>query len=84
MRRLKESPSNQAVLSAALEMAAAVERDGGTVAKSEGLPVVLQMSGDVKYGFNERKQLAMSVWLSVPDSLREEYVAVIVKQGTKP
>ena len=49
--------------------------------KRNGRPVLVQLSGDVKYGFNDRKELAMTVWLSVPDPLREEYVAVIIDEG---
>ena len=52
---------------------------GYTVAKEGGRPVIVQISGDVKYGFNDKIQLAMSVWLSVPDSLRDEYVGVVVE-----
>ena len=33
-----------------------------------------------RYGFNSKKQLAMSVWLSVPNYLREEYVAVVIEE----
>jgi len=80
-RQLRASPSNKLVLSTAVELTALVERDGGVVAKSEGRPLVVQYSRDVKYGFNERRQLAMSVWLSVPDALREEYVAVVVEKA---
>ena len=38
------------------------------------------MSGDIKYGFNERQQLSMCVWLAVPDAFREDYVAVVVEE----
>jgi len=82
-RALKQSPANNAVLTTALELAAAVEADGGKVVKSDGKPVVLQISGDLKYGFNDRKELAMCVWLSVPNSLRDERVAVIVDEGAQ-
>ena len=78
-RRLQQIPSNDAVLSTALELAECAERAGYTVAKEGGRPVIVQISGDVKYGFNDKIQLAMSVWLSVPDSLRDEYVGVVVE-----
>ena len=80
LRRLKQAPANNAVLSAALELAAAVEADGATVVRSEGRPLVVQMSGDLKYGFNDRAELAMSVWLSVPNAFKEEYVGVVVEE----
>ena len=50
------------------------------VVKRGGRPVVMQLSYDVKYGFNDRRQLAMSVWLSVPDSMRNEFVAVAIDE----
>ena len=80
LRRLRQAPANNAVLSAALELAAAVEADGATVVRSEGRPLVVQMSGDLKYGFNDRAELAMSVWLSVPNAFKEEYVGVVVEE----
>ena len=49
--------SNEAVFGAALELTAAVEADGRRVVKREGRPVVMQISGDVKYGFNDRRQV---------------------------
>ncbi len=82
LRRLQQAPANNAVLSAALELAAAVEADGATVVRSEGRPLVVQMSGDLKYGFNDRAELAMSVWLSVPNAFKEEYVGVVVEEKT--
>ena len=69
------------VLTSALELAAQVEREGRRVVRREGRPVIMQLSGDVKYGFNERRELAMSVWLSVPDPLREEFVGIVVDEG---
>ena len=48
--------------------------------RSEGRPLVVQMSGDLKYGFNDRAELAMSVWLSVPNAFKEEYVGVVVEE----
>jgi len=81
-RRLKTIPSNDAVLTAALELTEAAEAEGLRVVKREGRPVVVQLSGDLKLGYNDRKQMAMAVWLSVPDSLREEYVGVLVDEGT--
>jgi hypothetical protein len=80
VRRIRQAPSNQVVLSTAIELCAAAEAEGRRVLKSEGRPVVVQLSDDLKYGFNERKELAMAVWLSVPDSLRGEYVAVVIEE----
>ena len=40
----------------------------------------MQISDDVKWGFNEKQELAMSVWLSVPDALRGEYVGVVLEE----
>ena len=80
VRALKESPSNSAVLTAAVELASAAEAAGLRVVKREGRPVIMQLSGDLKYGFNEKRQLAMSVWLSVPNLLREEYVGVVIDE----
>jgi hypothetical protein len=79
--RLGRIPSNELVLSTAVELMNRCERDGRKVIKRNGRPVLVQLSGDVKYGFNDRKELAMTVWLSVPDPLREEYVAVIIDEG---
>ena len=64
-----------------IELAANAEADGYKVVRSEGRPVVMQVSGDVKYGFNDKAELAMSVWLSVPDRLRDEYVGVVIDEG---
>ena len=79
MRPIKQAPSNELVLSTAVEIAASAERAGLKVARREGRPVIMQVSGDVKYGFNSRRKLSMCAWLSVPDALREEYVAVIIE-----
>ena len=84
VRRLKEPPSNNAVLTTALELAASVEADGRAVVRSEGRPVIMQLSGDLKYGFNDRRELAMCVYLSVPDLLRDEQVAIIIDEGLGP
>lgn len=80
-RRLWSIPSNTKVLTAALELAKAAEKAGYAVVRREGRPVVVQLSGDVKYGYNADSELAMSAWLSVPDALRDEYVAVIIDEG---
>jgi hypothetical protein len=69
------------VLGAAIELADKVEAAGMRVVKRGGRPALMQLSYDVKYGYNERSQLAMSVWLSVPDVLRAEYVGVIIDEG---
>lgn len=81
VRRLNKIPSNELVLSTAVELMKLAERDGRRVVKRNGRPVVMQISGDVKYGFNDRKELAMTVWLSVPDQLRDEYVGVVIDDG---
>ena len=81
VRALKEIPSNDAVLTAALELTAAAEAAGYAVEKREGRPVIMQLSDDVKWGFNDKRELAMSVWLSVPDSLRGEYVGVVLDES---
>ena len=52
----------------------------GLQVRREGRPVIIQISMDVKYGFNDKRELAMSVWLSVPDALREEYVGVVLEE----
>ena len=80
-RAIKKIPSNELVISTALELAAAAEADGYRVVKREGRPVVMQISGDSKYGFNKNCELAMSTWLSVPDFLREEAVGVVLEEG---
>ena len=79
VKRLRQIPSNEVVLSSAIELAKKVEQSGKRVAMSEGRPVVMQISGDLKYGFNDRGELSMTTWLSVPDVLREEAVAVVIE-----
>lgn len=79
IRKISEIPGNDLVLSTAAELAEKAEKDGYRVVKSGGKPVVMQMSGDIKNGFNSEKQLAMSVWLSVYDFAREEYIGVVIE-----
>ena len=43
VRRLRASPSNERVLTAALELTAAAESDGRSVVKRQGRPVLLQL-----------------------------------------
>ena len=69
------------MITTALELAKAAESDGYRVIKREGRPVIMQLSTDLKYGFNDEMKLSMAVWLSVPDPLREEYVGVIIDEG---
>lgn len=83
VRALKEIPSNDAVLKTALELTERAEAAGYRVVKEGGRPVVMQISGDVKYGFNDKVELALSVWLSVPNALREEYVGVVIDESQK-
>ena len=81
VKRLRKIPSNDNVITTALELAKAAESDGYRVIKREGRPVIMQLSTDLKYGFNDEMKLSMAVWLSVPDPLREEYVGVIIDEG---
>ena len=76
---LGRSPSTAALLETAVELAAAVERDGGKVQRSGGKPVVMQLCGDLKYGFNNKRELAMAIWLSMPGLFRDDSVAVVVE-----
>ena len=78
---VKQVPSNQVVLETALRLTEKVEADGWRVARSVGRPVVMQLSGDLKYGFNTKRQLSMCVWLSVPDFLRTEWVGVVLDEN---
>ena len=50
MRPIKQAPSNELVLSTAVEIAASAERAGLKVARREGRPVIMQVSGDVSTG----------------------------------
>ena len=43
--------------------------------------MIVQMSDDIKYGYNARKQLCMCAWLSVPNLLREDYVGVVIEES---
>lgn len=79
-KRLRGPPSNENVLSAAIELAQAVEADGGRVVRMGGQPVIWQMAGELKNGFNSRRQLALSVWLAVPGPFRTDEVAVVMEE----
>ncbi len=79
--RLRGPPSNEAVLSAAVSLARSAEAAGYRVVRSGGQPVLLQLTGEIKCGFNRRKELSMAVWLSVPGLLQTNEVAVVIDQS---
>jgi len=83
-RSIRGLPSNKAVLSAARELAAAAERDGLTVVRQEGQPVVVQMCYDAKIGWNKRAQVSMAVWLSMPPLLQDNQVGVLLDVPCTP
>ena len=39
----------------------------------------MQLCGDLKYGFNNKRELAMAIWLSMPGLFRDDSVAVVVE-----
>lgn len=81
LTKLKAVPAFDVVLSTVTDLAKKVEADGYQVVKRNDRPVVMQLSSDIKYGFNSEKQLARLVWLSVPDFFREEYVGVVIDEA---
>ena len=81
VRRLTKPPSNELILGTAVEIAASAEAAGLKVTRQGGRPVIVQMSDDIKYGYNARKQLCMCAWLSVPNLLREDYVGVVIEES---
>jgi len=81
LTKLKAVPSFDLVLSTVTDLAKKVEADGYKVLKRNDRPVVMQLSSDIKYGFNSQKQLARLVWLSVPDFFKEEYVGIVIDEG---
>jgi len=83
MRAIQGTPSNKAVLSAAVELAECAERDGLKVVKQEGRPVLLHLCYDAKVGFNSRQKVSMAVWLSVPKRLQENKVCVLIQDDDR-
>jgi hypothetical protein len=84
VRSIRGVPSNKNVIAAAREIAAAATADGLRVVRQEGQPVFMQMNYDAKIGFNSRAQVAMAVWLSVPDLVQENQVGVLLDEPCEP
>ena len=78
LARVKGSPTNAAILGAVQSVAAAAAADGLRVAFQGGQPVFVHLCYDVKIGWNSRRELAMAVWLSVPQWLEDNLVGVVI------